>query len=65
MSEIMVSLTEEHGADRLWTERELQGSALRITDLEKIVGEPVGDLHHAPSVHSSQPHIIHDPTIEG
>ena len=43
MSGIMALLTEEQGADRRWTERELQGSALRITDLEKIVGEPVGD----------------------
>ena len=43
MSGIMASLTEEQGADRRWTERELQGSALRITDLKKIVGEPVGD----------------------
>ena len=43
MSGITASLTEEQGADKRWTERELQGSALRITDLEKIVGEPVGD----------------------
>ena len=45
MSEIMTSsLMEEHGVDRLlWTERELQDSALRITDLEKFVGEPVRD----------------------
>ena len=43
MSGITASLTEEQGADKRWTERELQGSALRITDLKKIVGEPVGD----------------------
>ena len=42
MSEIVASMMEEHGADRLWTEHELQGSALRITDL--IVGDPVRDL---------------------
>ena len=44
MSEIMTSsLMEEHGVDRLWMERELQDSALRINDLEKFAGEPDGD----------------------
>ena len=43
ISEFMIAIAEDHQIDKRWTEGELHGSALRITDLEKIVGEPVGD----------------------
>lgn len=43
MSEFMIAIAEDTQMDKRWTEEELHGSALQITDLEKIVGEPVGD----------------------
>ena len=43
ISECITAMAEDQNADRQWVGGELKGSALRITDLENIVGDPVGD----------------------